>query len=246
MTYGDRLARVLQCFANSRGQVLLEGRSLSGIDSGAQVLLRTQGLIHAPLPLLKPLADGLSFRVHVATRNGQSIADVPVLVAKWRLPTAFYGSRRIARAADAGAAPVCRYFITEFGRGLLKAALELAPPPSFLVAGGAEVAAGWRLVTPLGVGAAAPALAELATRLGAELPPSDLRTFSVPLCGLVRNWNNNPSEPITIDVAEPARMYALADFTRSDNPADPPKESTAHARRDRDPEPSARRRRATV
>jgi hypothetical protein len=93
------------------------------------------------------------------------------------------------------------------------------PPPSFVIDGGPEIVAAWRLSVPLPASQAGPALAEFARRLGAELPPNDLAAFSVPLAGFVRNWNHFPAELIDVVDVDPTRIYRLEDLTAE--PANP-------------------------
>jgi hypothetical protein len=199
-TYTDRLSAALRLFNGCRGTVTIAGRSLHGFGEQGALIAPPfdQGV---PLPVLQLLVDGYSLRLSPATRSGQALAEMPFLWVLWRPATRFDKITGYRHAVE----PAAQAAIAD--------ALATMPLPSVLVDAGPEVWAGWRLAEPFDLlhqtTEARGAQVALAERLGGDVKTAEDLSATLPLAGVIRNWNNIQREYIEITIAEPARMYRV-------------------------------------
>jgi hypothetical protein len=207
MTYTEQVAAVLESFGAIEGHALeLTVRSINGFGQEPyRVRLPAREL---PRPVLQALADGWHVRLAPVPRpvRQASAGDfLPVVFVTWRLERRFNPRER-------------EYQPSERAISLVKVAMELVPPATFLIESGAELWAGWRLGQPLRLARAARVLGQFAERLGADVAPlRDLAGLSLPLAGPALNSGQRP--PWTaVHVIEPQRVYTLAEVLQDGDP----------------------------
>lgn len=190
-SYAAKLLAALQLFDSTRGEAMqLEWRSDSGIGHGHLRIRRPFTAV--PVPLLQRLRDKCELRVYPLSRSADCAVDLPAVVAVWKPRTVFTE----------------RHAVDLEARAAINAALERFLEPSALVDAGREIGAWWALETPVRAGEAAGVLRRVAAVLGADPPPADLGFWSVPLAGIVRNWNRWPHQYISL--ATSGAVYPLA------------------------------------
>jgi hypothetical protein len=157
-----------------------------------------------PWPILAALGIGDAVRIRaVSVEPDGSPRDLPALVAVFRPPTVFGG-------------PAWRHAVDPAAAAAIRARLDDAPAPAFLVSAGPEVVAWWPLATPLPVdrdpAEAVQRLVDLAARLGADVETArDLRA-TIPVAGPIRNWNRTSPDWVHVDALNPARRATLAEL----------------------------------
>ena len=110
-----------------------------------------------------------------------------------------------------------RYTVTPEAQVRIREALDGFPlAPTVVVDGGHEVWAAWRLEPVLAVDrdpARARALPDaLAERLGADVEAARDLAATLPLAGVIRNWNQTITDLVDIVDVEPARRYRVEDL----------------------------------
>lgn len=205
--YSAAIAAVLRCF-ESDAHVSIESHSSAGFGH-EHYLVNARALAGEgpPVAVLRTIAAGWSVRVAPFTRAASyGSPELPVLFCLWRPKTGFGHSPFDSTSGH-------MHHVTEEAITAITTALATLPAPSILVDAGPEVWAGWRLKAPLrDMQAAIEALRSLAVRLGGEPPDARDATFSsvtLPLAGVIRNWNQNPPESIAVTHAAADRLYDL-------------------------------------
>jgi hypothetical protein len=202
--FTEQLANALRCFEDSRGYVTLRARTLLGYEE-RYLGLTPPFTAGVPVLLLHLLADpDWSVRlIPFSTDSAHTPRALPALTVLWRPETEFRSDLR-------------RHVVTDAGAEVIRGHLARLPRPSLLIDGAHEVLAAWRLTTPIAdLGYARQLLTRAAMMVdGVRLEENPCGAEAVPFAGAVRNWNTTEPETITIEVADPARRYALADLEK--------------------------------
>jgi hypothetical protein len=202
-----RIADVLRLYNRLPGQVYITARTLDGFGSHA-MQLPPAFEAGVPMPLLALLRDDWSIRIAPFTWDGGHWCALPMLVAIWRPSTTFLSAER-------------RHIVTPEGEASVIAGLGAQRPPTVIVDAGPEVWAAWWLDEPItDATVARTALRTLAARVGGdadlfaaigqtETDRVRLEALTLPLGGVIRNWNNQRPEHIRVLKVEPSRRYPL-------------------------------------
>jgi hypothetical protein len=186
-----RLLDVVRGFAGHD----LDARSLHGFE-------HVTGRLPDPVPalpgfLLGWLEDGHHVRVSPSPASGGLLH---VAWVYWRLGDQF--------DRETG----WRHRVPESDQARVRDALAGCPiAPAWLIDAGPEVVVGWPLAAPLPTDRAPAVLERLARRLGAAWPlPATL-----PLAGVIRNWNQRAPERVELVDVAPAATYTLEALERA-------------------------------
>jgi hypothetical protein len=159
-------------------------------------------LAHLPEPVLGLLRDARGIRVPLASGSVAPL-DLPAAVVVWRPARLFSAETGWRHAVDPAAVARIEELLDGFPL-----------PPAFLVDGQHELVGVWPLAEPLPVdrdpGQAVQLLEALAARLGGDVEAARDVRGTIPLCGIVRNWNTTPPALVEILPGAPAATYTVA------------------------------------
>jgi hypothetical protein len=203
-----RIADVLRLFDQAPGQVYVDARSLDGIGHES-TQISPPFPCGVPLPQLSLLADNWGVRLAPFACDGGRWVAAPLLVALWR-------PQILVQTSAQG---VCRV-VTPDAEAAIAAGLRVMPPPTVAVDAGHEVWAGWALETPItDMARAGDLLCAVAARVGADAEAfaaldkahtsAARESLTLPLGGIIRNWNNQPPEYVRVLDVAPSRRYTL-------------------------------------
>jgi hypothetical protein len=201
------LLGLLRALARGRAPLVLEGRSLHGL--GQERLYVGPDPVHIPGQMLKKLLDApWEWRTRPGTSwpDGRP-ADLTAPAVLWRPATQFNAGTEWRHEVDASAQAQIREALAGFPL-----------PAAYVVAAGPEVWACWPLAEPMPVDAS-PALAlalleALTRRLGGDLHAAQDLRVTLPLAGIVRNWNSGPA-PVEILAGAPGATYTAEQLHRA-------------------------------
>lgn len=194
-TLTERLLSVLRCFDagdDRYGSLQTHARSLHGF--GRLELALRPPFAELPHALATGVLDEYEVRLEALLDDVHGAPALPVVIVLFKPEVAFVERRHI---------------VTKDGAATVRRALARMPPPTLLIDAAHEVAAGWRLTTPIADIAFARALLTRAAVLLVDAgEPHGAR--DVPIAGPVRSWNGTDPDQVQILVADPSRRYALA------------------------------------